>query len=147
MDQELRLRVKVLDPLAGVVHALQLGPTATRKFSAPVKSSAKELVFETTVRVVAARAGSAISFRGPSVHGPLGERFLYVNSGRQAGQTDTEWDRRLKVTLESITPALAKSAAAKSGSVLEAVLPGRAKDGGPSCASVAFLSGWKLSPT
>jgi hypothetical protein len=145
MDQELRLRIKLRDPVAGVAHALQLGPTATRTFSPPVKSSAKELVFETTMRVVAARAGSALGFRGPAVHGPSGDRFLYVCSGRQAGQSETDWDRRLKVRVESITPALAKSAAGKPDSVLEAVLPGRAKDCGPSCATVPFISDWKLA--
>jgi hypothetical protein len=145
MDQELRLRVKLRNPVPGVMHALQLGPTATRTFSPPVKSSAKELVFEATVRVVAARAGAALSFRGPAVHGPSGDRFLYICSGQHVGHSDSEWNRRLKVRVESITPALAKSAASKPDSILEAVLPGRANDGGPSCATVEFISGWKLA--
>jgi hypothetical protein len=144
MELELRLRVKLLDPVPGVVQAMQIGATATREFAAPVRRSAKELVFETTVRVVAESARSAVRFRGPSVHGPTDDRFLYINSGKQAGQPNTEWDRRLKVRLSGITPAMLKAAAKSPDLVLECSLPGRARDGGPSCATVPFISDWKI---
>lgn len=145
MDFELRVRVKLIDPVPGVVQAMQIGDTAKRTFLAPVRRSAKELVFETTVRIVSESARSPVRFRGPSVHGPTEDRFLYINSGKQAGQHATEWDRRLKVRLSGITPAMLKAAAKDPGVVLECSLPGRARDGGPSCATVPFVREWSIA--
>ena len=68
-------------------------------------------------------------FAGPFVQGPVGDRFFYIGIGTYAGQTNTEWSRRLKVPLSGITWN-----AIRSQHTLEASIPGTGKDGGPSCA-------------
>ena len=49
------------------------------------------------------------------VQGKAGERFVYLDIGRAAGQHDTEWSRRLKVPLRGISREMADSGAAYSG--------------------------------
>lgn len=63
-------------------------------------------------------------------------RFIYIASGQQAGQCGTEWSRRIKIYLHDLPADLA------GGEVLEAAIAGRAKDGGPACATVPLLKGW-----
>jgi hypothetical protein len=83
------------------------------------------------------------NFLGPLTQGPATGRFIYIDIGRLAGQKDCEWERRLKVPLSGITWDLIRDVSANPKLVLEAHLPGTAKDGGPSCASVHPLVGWK----
>jgi hypothetical protein len=59
------------------------------------------------------------------------------------GQLDSCWERRIKVPLNGISWDLIKKVATDSTLVLEAHLPGTAKDGGPSCATVRPDQGWK----
>ena len=68
-------------------------------------------------------------FAGPFVQGPSGERFVYLDIGTCAGQTNTPWSRRLKIPLSGITWDLIEA-----GGVLLAAVPGTGTDGGPSCA-------------
>jgi hypothetical protein len=75
---------------------------------------------------------------GPFVQGPPRQRFVYIDIGTCAGQADSCWSRRLKIPLAGI-PAKAIEA----GGVLEARVPGTARDGGPSCATVKDFDGWK----
>jgi hypothetical protein len=82
-------------------------------------------------------------FAGPAVHGKRGERFFYLSwSGERSGHR--EMFRRLKLHLRDLTPAQIDRAR-KSGGILEARVHAVAKDGGPACASVPLLGGWKLS--
>ena len=63
-------------------------------------------------------------------------RFVYIASGRAAGDCQTEWQRRIKVYLTDLPPDLA------GGETLEVTIAGRAKDGGPACATVPLLTSW-----
>jgi fermentation-respiration switch protein FrsA (DUF1100 family) len=82
-------------------------------------------------------------FAGPAVHGKRGERFFYLSwSGERAGRR--EMFRRLKLHLRDLTPAQIDRAR-KFGGILEGRVHAVAKDGGPACASVPLLGGWKLS--
>jgi Family of unknown function (DUF5990) len=132
------LRIVVVDPPPGVAWALQLGKSELRP---PIRASAKEVVFEFEVNVDGTTKTGGVRFLGPAVQGPPDGRFVYLSSGKRAGTPGSCWDRRAKIPLGGITAAiLAKVNATR---VLEARITGRARDGGPACASVPILGPWK----
>ncbi len=136
---EVRLRITVRQPPAGVQFRLQQGRA---DLVAPTRVTAEDIQFEFTLRLGAPRRGHP-NFLGPAAHGPPDERFVYINSGRQAGQQGTGWDRRAKVPLRGITTELV-GAALTGGHLLEACIAGTARDGGPACATVPLIGGWQL---
>lgn len=134
-----RIRILILDPPAGVSFGVQRG----RAEVADVRvSDARDLVFEVSLTVADA-SSQPIRFTGEFAQGPVAARFVYVNSGTLAGQTGSCWTRRAKVPLVGVTQELLAEAM-KRDVALVAQIPGRAKDGGPVCASVKLLSGWRL---
>ena len=135
---ELRLRIVVLHPPPGVAFAVQRG---REELLPPTHATAKELVFELTVRV--ADRDGAPNFLGPYAQGPVGERFVYVNSGQRAGEAASIWDRRAKIHLKDLDWPLVKKALA-ADAVLETRIEGTGSDGGPACATVPLLGGWRL---
>jgi hypothetical protein len=66
-------------------------------------------------------------------------RFIYIAIGTSAGQ-HSEWSRRAKIDVHDIPADLL--ALAREGRTLEMILPGRARDGGPACATVRPLQPW-----
>ena len=84
------------------------------------------------------------NFLGSFVQGPPGQRFVYIDIGTCAGQTNTVWNRRLKIPLSGITWDLLNKLSSDSQMILEARVPGTGKDGGPNCATVKPFDGWKL---
>ena len=101
------------------------------------------MTFEFEVRV-GTRSGGQPNFLGPFVQGPPAGRFVYINSGTLAGQTDSPWTRRAKVPLTSITRALIERAR-MAGTILEVEIDGAGRDGGPACATVPLMSGgWRV---
>ena len=79
-------------------------------------------------------------FSGSFVQGPADGKFVYIDIGTYAGQTDTVWSRRLKVPLTGITW---KDIDSLSGNlILQASVPGTGRDGGPNCATVKPFEGW-----
>ena len=135
MKQTLKLRLLVTDPLPGVHCAMQRGKS---ELHPPIVSS-DVLVFEFSVQVDTSK--DPISLTGEFTQGPPAKRFVYVNSGTCAGERGTSWSRRAKVPITGISALIAQQAIA-SGKVLQARVHGRAKDGGPFCASVPLLSDW-----
>lgn len=141
MDLELPLRITLVDPPAGVMFCLQSGRDqlvdVTRASGAPIS-------YELSVRVRAHKDGSP-NFLGEFVQGTPADRFIYVNSGRRAGDPGTGWDRRAKIKLQGITWKMIEQVHASPGAILEARIAGRADDGGPCCATVPLLGGgWNL---
>jgi uncharacterized protein DUF5990 len=140
-DQEIPLRIIVVEPPAGVSFALQRGKA---ELTSVVISTGADLSFELTARV-SNKEDVEPNLLGPFVQGPRGGRFVYVNSGTLAGQTGSSWTRRAKIGLQGITWKLISQASAKPTSILEVRIKGTAKDGGPACASVPLLDGgWKV---
>jgi len=111
-----------------VDFGLKKGHGSDSEDVAKQRSKGDDLEFEFTVT---AKIGKdhLPNFTGPFVQGPAGERFVYINIGTYAGQTNTPWSRRLKIPLSGITWDMLRS-----GKVLVAHIPGTGKDGGPSCA-------------
>ena len=92
---------------------------------------------------VAADAGAANTIPTSAAQRPPTGRIVYIDVGTYAGQKSTPWSRRMKVPLAAVTWAMVRKAA-KLGGMLEAKIPGTAKDGGPNCATVRLLDGWTV---
>ena len=142
MSRTLSLRIVVLDPPAGVAWAVQSG---RNELIEPTQRSEALIVFDLVVRLGATRADGEATLLGPVTQGPPAGRFLYLNSGTRAGQTDSCWDRRAKVPLAGITRDLVERVLAQPGARLEARIAGTGRDGGPACATVSLLDGgWRV---
>jgi Family of unknown function (DUF5990) len=103
MERELALRIVLVKPPAGVDFGLQKGRGSAYETIQKQRSQTKDLCFEFTVRVKAGSKAAMPTFLGPLVQGPPGERFVYIDIGTYAGQTDSRWSRRLKIPLRDIT--------------------------------------------
>lgn len=123
------LRIVLEQPPAGVDFGLQEGHGNDYTVISKQRSKGGDLEFEFTLTAKTSRNDDLPNFAGPFVQGPAGERFVYINIGTNAGQTDTPWSRRLKIPLGGISWDMVSS-----GKVLVAHVPGTGKDGGPSCA-------------
>ena len=125
---EITLRLILEQPTSGVDFALQKGRGSSYETMQKQQSDGHDLQFEFKVNVKKGKDG-APDFSGPVVQGAAGERFFYLDIGTYAGQEHTPWSRRLKVPLSGITWNLITA-----NRVLVANVPGKGKDGGPSCA-------------
>ena len=142
MEREISLRIVVERPPAGVFFALQKGSGSNYETVQTVESKSDDLQFEFDVRVREGKDGLP-NFLGLFVQGPTHERFVYLDIGTYAGQTNTPWSRRLKIPLRGITWELIAQTAKSSSAALEARVAGTGKDGGPSCGTVKPFEGWK----
>ena len=135
---ELRLRITVVDPPAGVRVALQRGRC---ELSEAVQTRADALVFEFPVSVADASIAPP-RLLGEFTQGPVTGRFVYINVGTSAGQIGSPWTRRIKVPLYSLAPELVAKAIARPGTVLATRIKGTGRDGTPACATVPLLTPW-----
>lgn len=135
-----QVRIIVTQPPVGVQWRLQEGRA---DLVAPTRVIGDAIHFEFALRVGPPRDGLP-NFLGPAAQGPADGRFVYINSGRRAGQQATGWDRRAKVPLRGITVALLREVLSDGGKLLEARIAGTGKDGGPACATVPLLEGWRV---
>jgi hypothetical protein len=145
MKAELALRVVLEKPPAGVDFGLQKGRGSGYETIQKQTSQGKDLYFQFTVGVKAGGNDPTPVFLGHLIQGPLAGRFVYIDIGTYAGQTDTRWSRRLKIPLSDITWELIDQLSDHSRHILEARVAGTAKDGGPNCATAKLLGGWKLN--
>lgn len=132
--QTITLRLRIPDPVPGVAYSLQ------DKKSRPVEAMIAgdgPVAFDVPVRVADGPKflGEFVRSEGPE------RRFVYIAIGGQAGQAGMHWSRRVKVDIHLLPADLI--ATALGGKVLEAELPGRDKDGGPACATLQPIGGWR----
>jgi Family of unknown function (DUF5990) len=144
MQHEIRLRIVLSSPPPGVMFGLQEGSGSNYKTVQLQRSSTADLIFEFAIVLKPLKEpGANPDFAGPFVHGPKDARFIYIDIGTAAGDYASEWTRRLKIPLKDITnDTVAKLS--KNGAILEVTVPGKAKDGGPNCATVKPFPGWKI---
>jgi hypothetical protein len=145
MESELTFRIVLERPPGGVDFALQKGKGNKYEIVQKQRSGNGDLRFEFTARAVMGSEGELPNLLGEFVQGPREERFVYIGIGSFAGQTDTEWSRRLKVPLSGISAEMADRAARDSHVLFETHVPGTGRDGGPNCATVKPFAGWKLA--
>ena len=142
MEQELTFHIILEKPPAGVDFALQKGKGRDYEIIQKQRSGAGDLRFEFTARAAAGK-GSEPNLLGPFVQGPTGARFVYIGIGAFVGQV-SPWSRRLKIPLSGITTDMVKRIEKDPKLILETHVPGTAKDGSPTCATVKPFAGWKL---
>ena len=135
VGQVITLRLRIGDPCPGVAYSLQ------NKKSEPVGqvvAGDAPISFDVPVRVAPGPRflGDFVRSEGPS------RRFVYIAIGEQAGQVPSPWSRRAKIDIHLLPTELLEKALA--GGVLEAQLPGRAKDGGPACATLRPIAAWRV---
>ncbi len=140
MKQQIMLRISVIKPPAGVSFKMQKGRDELVPHSVENDGA---ISFEFPVSVDLAQAPP--NFLGKFVQGPRGSRFVYVNSGTLAGQTDSCWTRHAKISLMSITTDQLAGVIGEPDTFLEASINGTGRDGGPACASVPLIgNGWNI---
>lgn len=144
MDRELKFRIVLEKPPAGVDFALQKGRGSDYEIVQKQRSANRDLIFEFTASAKAVNNGETPNLLGAFVQGPPGERFVYIGIGTFAGQKDTTWSRRLKIPLRGITSRIVGQVTRDPRAVLVTHVPGTGKDGGPNCATVKPFEGWKL---
>ena len=144
MESDVPMRLVLVDPPAGVDFGIQQGRGAEYETLSVQQNTRGDIVFDFSMKVAENRDGSP-NFQGPFAQGPPAGRFVYVDVGTYAGQQNTQWSRRIKVPLQGIDWALIKKVMSKPGHRLSARIPGRGKDGSPSCATVQVIGGWQVS--
>jgi hypothetical protein len=145
MERELTLRIILEKPPSDVDFGLQKGRGSGYETIQKQRSKAKDLYFEFTVRVKSTGKDAMPTFLGPLVQGPPSERFVYLDIGTYAGQTETPWSRRLKIPLRGITWDMVDQMSDDPRAVLETRVPGTGRDGGPTCGTVKPFAGWKMA--
>jgi Family of unknown function (DUF5990) len=128
-NQQITLRLTIKDPVPGVTYSLQ------NKKSEPVAmvlASDQQLSFDVLVDVAP----------GPRFVGEF-VRFVYIAIGGQAGDSSSLWSRRAKIEIHALPADLLQKAL--TGSVVEVLLPGRDRDGGPACATLHPLGSWRVA--
>ena len=142
VENELTLRIILEAPPPGVDFGLQEGHGNDYKTVQTQRSKTSDLTFTFTVRAKQNTNGEP-TLLGPFTQGPAHGRFVYIDIGTYAGQTQTTIGRRLKVPLSGITWDMVEQASG-STRILETRVPGPGRDGGPNCATVKPFAGWKL---
>lgn len=144
MERDLPLRIILKAPRAGVDFGLQKGRGGGYETIQTQRSTGTDLQFDFTVRFKPGGKNGVPNFLGPLVQGPPAERFIYIDIGTYAGQTETGWSRRLKIPLRDIGQELIERVLTDERLLLEVAVPGTGRDGGPACASVKPFPGWKI---
>src|SRR5690349_10562541 len=111
---EVAFRITVLDPPPGVVFRLQRGQS---ELIAPSRETEHSISFDFPLRVEPGEKSGPPRLLGPFAQGPPASRFVYVCSGKRAGQFDSCWDRRAKVPLTGVAATVIEQAAALPGAV------------------------------
>ena len=137
-EKILPLRIKLVHPPKGVQFCLQKGKD---ELVDGVLSTGKDIEFSLSVRVKANAKTGAPNFLGEFAQGKPDERFFYIGVGQYAGQQGTEWARRVKIHLASITWAQIEAATGDGKKALHASYAATLPDGSPSCASVPLIGG------
>ena len=140
----LPLRIILMAPPSGVDFGIQEGKGNDYKTIQVQRSKDADLQFECSIAVKGNRSDGPPNFFGTIVQGPPMGRFIYIDIGKSAGQIDSCWQRRIKIPLLGITWEMIDSVAHAPKRLLQATIPGTGNDGGPSCATVKPIDGWKV---
>ena len=132
--QTITLRLTINDPMQGVCYSLQ-GKDGEPVDAVTATEAPLSLDASVTLNDDNRLTGPFVRREGPD------RRFVYIGIGKHAGDPESSWDRRAKIDVHDIPADLLD--AARQGRTLEVRLPGRARDGGPACATVRPLEPWK----
>ena len=138
------IRIILVAPPTGVDFGIQEGKGNDYKTIQVQRSKTNDLQFECSITVKGNRADGPPNSVGTVVQGPPMGRFIYIDIGKSAGQLDSCWQRRIKIPLQGITWETIDSLVDAPERLLQATIPGTGKDGGPSCATVKPIDGWRV---
>jgi len=138
------IQIILIAPPVGVDFGVQEGKGNDYKTIQVQRSKSPDLEFVCSVGVKGNRDDGPPNFVGNIVQGPPNGRFVYIDIGKSAGQIDSCWQRRIKIPLLGINWEMIDSVADAPKQILQATIPGTGKDGGPSCATVESVDGWKV---
>src|SRR5687768_3592343 len=142
MDALIPLRIKLVKPPKGVQFCLQKGKDELVEV---LQSTGRDIEFSLALRVRENAKTAAPNFLGEFAQGTAEQRFFYICVGRYAGQKNTEWARRVKIHLASITWQQIRAVIADPRKALLASYEATQPDGSPSCASVQLIGGgWRV---
>ena len=145
MESEITLQIILIKPTPKVVFGLQKGSGSSYETVQKQISAFADLSFTFSIKAKADKSKEeSPKFSGSFVQGPAGNKFVYIDIGTYAGQSDTIWSRRLKIPLAGITWNDIDSLSANS--ILQTSVPGTGRDGGPNCATVKPFDGWHIKP-
>lgn len=144
MEYDLPIRLVIVEPPPGVDFGIQHGSGAHYETRFVQQAKQGDVIFDFSLSIADNRKDGLPNFKGPFAQGPPASRFIYVDVGTYAGQKDTPWARRIKVSLQGITWELIRRVTSKPGNSLMGRIPGTGKDSGPSCAMVQLLGHWQV---
>jgi hypothetical protein len=143
MTSELPLRLVLIDPPAHIDYGIQRGRGSKYETMFVQQRTRGDVSFDFSISVSVSGKTGAPNFSGEFVQGTPVRRFIYIDVGTCAGQKHTPWSRRMIVLLNGITQAQIDKAL-RPGHRLCADIQGTGRDGGPSCATVPIIGGWKV---
>jgi hypothetical protein len=125
---EIRMRIVIERPVAGVVLSLQAGDD--RPLDPKTSAAGAPLAFDFPVRIAPGPKffGDQVRREGPE------RRFVYIRIGQLAGDPASPWSRRMKIDIHDIPQQLLDRAVA--GHIIVTVVDGTGKDGTPACGTV-----------
>lgn len=143
MESEITLQIVLIKPTPEVVFGLQKGSGNNYETVQKQIPTSNDLTFTFTIKVKGDRSKDKLpKLSGSFVQGSGDSKFVYIDIGTYAGQPGTIWSRRLKIPLTGITWKEIDSL--DSNSMLQTIVPGTGRDGGPNCATVKPFAGWHL---
>lgn len=138
--QAINLVINVEKPPLDVLYGLQSGSGHDYGVSQKQRTDGSDLSFKLEAEIRFTDSDT-FDFFGPSIQGPKGGRFIYLNIGTSAGDHFSPWSRRLKVPLVKIPSMPGDFGSGRY--TLTTTVPGTAKDGSPTCATVKPFAGWE----
>ncbi len=145
MHSFITLQITLIKPTEGVDFGLQKGSGNNYETIQKQRSDAQDLFFKFPIQVKGESQKDLLpKFSGHFVQGPANNKFIYIDIGTCAGQTNTCWSRKLKIPLTGITWKDIDKIIASPDLTLETIVPGTGRDGGPNCATVKPFAGWHI---
>ena len=144
METEITLQIILVKPTKDVDFGLQKGSGNGYETIQKQRSDGQDLFFKFPVKIKGEKKDLLPKFSGHFVQGPANNKFIYIDIGTYAGQTNTAWSRRLKIPLSGITWKDIDKLISSHSHILETIVPGTGRDGGPNCATVKPFAGWHL---
>ena len=133
----------LVEPPASIDYGIQRGRGSNYEAMFVQQRKRGDVTFDVSIAVSEHRKDGSPNFSGEFVQGTPARRFIYIDVGTYAGQKDTSWSRRMIVRLDDIAWPMIRQAT-RPGKRLEARIQGTGSDGGPSCATVTPIGGWRI---
>jgi hypothetical protein len=143
---DIQLHITMQRPPAGIDFAIQKGSGSRYETIQTQRSTGEDMRFNFSIALKSdTQKTSPPRFAGPFVQGKPLEQFIYIDMGLYAGQTDSEYNGRIKVPLKSIGWDTIAQLERDATAILSTSFPGTGKDGGPIYATVKDFKGWEIS--